>query len=93
MDCVLTFEAESGWRMEAKNTSNKDGTYDFSLCQLNSRYHKQFILSSVSKNPYTMLDYCIGVWHDAKKKGRLKTTFYAYNVINRIPGVRNNFTF
>lgn len=37
------------------------------------------------------LDRCIGIFQDAKKKGRLRTTFYAFNVINKRPGVRDRF--
>lgn len=93
LECVLTWEAESGWRYEAKNTSNKNGTYDISLCQLNSQYHGKFIRSQDFKNPYNVLNYCIDVWKKAKDSGRLCTTFYAYNVINKRPGVRDRFTF
>lgn len=93
VECILTFEAESGWRYEAKNTKNKNGTYDISFCQLNSQYHSKFIHSTEFKKSYNVLDYCVGVWNDAKKKRKLRTTFYAYNVINVRPGVRDRFDF
>lgn len=104
IECVLTFEAESGWILDRKgNTMNKDGTRDFGACQMNSRYHAHWIFkngknekegfSDHFKNPYQQLDRCIGIWNDAKKRRRLKTTFYAYNVINKKPGVRDRFTY
>lgn len=93
LECVLTFEAESGWVLTAKNTKNKNGTFDQGLCQMNSQYHIAFIRSSAMQDPYKQLDRCIGIWKDAVKKGRLKTTFYAYNVINKKPGVRDRFTY
>lgn len=66
---------------------------------MNSRYHASFIFANgkngaYSKDfldPYKQLDRCIGIWNDAANKGRLKTTFYAYNVRNT-PGVVNAFT-
>lgn len=91
--CVLVFEAESGWRYDAKNTKNKNGTYDISYCQLNSQYHLRFIKSVHFKDKYKVLDYCIGVWHDAKKRGKLKTTFYALGVVNTHPGVKDRFEY
>lgn len=92
-DCVLTWEAESGWRKDITSKANSNGTRDHGLCQLNSQYHKKFIQSEAFKDPYKQLDYCIGVWNDAVKKKRLKTTFYAYNVINKRPGVRDRIVF
>jgi hypothetical protein len=84
LDCVLTFEAESGWILLRESIkANRDGTRDFGVCQLNSRYHKKFINSQDFQNPYKQLDYCIGVWNDAIKRGRIKTTFYGYNVRHR----------
>lgn len=91
-ECVLTFEGESGWRYDAKNR-NRNGTFDIGYCQLNSQYHIKFIRSHHFKDKYQVLDYCINVWHDAVKKKRLRTTFYAYNIINKRPGVRDRFEF
>ena len=92
-ECVLVFEGESGWRYDAKNTKNKNGTYDISYCQLNSQYHLTFIKSKDFKDRYKVLDYCIGVWNNAKKRGRLSTTFYALGVVNKRPGVRDRFEY
>lgn len=101
IDCVTTWQAESGWVLDRKgNTANKDGSRDYGECQMNSRYHASFIFANgkngaYSKDfldPYKQLDRCIGIWNDAANKGRLKTTFYAYNVRNT-PGVVNAFTF
>jgi len=100
LDCVTTWQAESGWVLERRgNTINANGTRDYGLCQMNSLYHSKWIFkngkngefSEHFKNPYQQLDRCIGIWNDAKKRGRLKTTFYAYNVRNT-KGVLNQFT-
>jgi hypothetical protein len=91
IDCVKTWEGESGWRLNIVSKPNTNGTKDYSLCQLNSQYHWDFINSEAIKDPYKVLDYCIAVWNDAKKKGRLKTTFYAYNVRNT-PGINKRFS-
>lgn len=52
----------------------------------------QYIYSDSFLNPYQQLDRCIGIWNDAKKRGRLKTTFYAYNVRDT-KGVLQSLTF
>ncbi len=140
-DCVLTFQAESGWRKDIVSRPNSNGTRDTGLCQMNEQYHSEYVygvdyktlkaqrqsvkdfayIKGVTKNgktytfrgvvynkdtaitahenaikvlentqtftdsfndPYNQLDRCIGIWHDAIKKGRIKTTFYGYNVRN-----------
>jgi len=98
IECVLTFEAESGWVHQIPgNSVNKDGTRDHGLCQLNSKYHKGFLKSDAVKDPYKVLDYCIEVWKDAMKRPYAtscgKTPWCAYNVINVRPGVRDRFTY
>lgn len=66
---ILTFNAESPWRYELKESpTNKNGTKDFWYCQLNSKYHIDFIKSADFKDPYKQMDYCVSVWKDAKKK-------------------------
>lgn len=92
-ECVLTFEAESAWRYDAKNTKNRNGTYDISYCQLNSQYHKKFIHSQEFKNKQNVLNYCIDVYNRAREGRRLRTTFYAYNVIHKEPGVKDRFEY
>ena len=91
IDCVTTFEAESGWRGDAKNTKNRNGTYDIGECQLNSQYHLKFIKSEAFKDPWNRLNYCLDVWDDAKRRNRLSTTWYAFAVRNT-PGVIKRFT-
>lgn len=74
---ILTWNAENGWRNKfAKNTSNGNGTRDGGLCQLNSRYHGDFIASERYQNPLAQLEYCNWVWFDAYFKNRMP--FYAY---------------
>lgn len=98
---MKTWQAESGWILDRKgNSVNKDGTRDWGYCQMNSRYHAHWIFkngkngefSDHFKNPQQQLDRCIGIWNDAKKRGRLKTTFYAYNVRDT-KGVLQSLTF
>lgn len=76
---VKTRNAENGWwRRDATNTSNRNGTYDGGLCQLNSAYHMPFIKSERFANPLAQLDYCLQVRVDAKKKNTMPR--YAYHV-------------
>ena len=91
-DCVEAWQAESGWIMDRVSRKNRNGTRDWGICQQNSQYHWEFISSPAFKDPYKQLDYCIGIWNDAKKKGRLTTTFFAYNV-RRTAGVQKSLQF
>ena len=91
-DCIETWQAESGWVLDRVYRKNSNGTRDFGLCQQNSQYHSKFINSPAFKDPYKQLDYCIGIWDDAVKKKRLKTTFYAYSV-RRTAGVQKTLSF
>lgn len=59
--------------------------------ELDLLYSKKAYSASF-KDPYQQLNRCIGIWNDAKKKGTLKTTFYAYNVRNSA-GVLKALTF
>ena len=102
LECVLTWEGEGGWVVDKKGyKANSNGTRDYGLCQMNSQFHSDFIFKNkrngeFSKeflNPYIQLDRCIGIWNDAKKHGTLRTKFYAYNVINVRPGVRDEFEY
>lgn len=101
IECIKTWIAESGFVLDRKSNSvNYDGTRDYGICQMNSRYHKQFIFKNKKHgsfsqeflDPYKQLDRCIGIWNDAMKKNRIKTTFYGYNVRNT-KGVLNQIKF
>lgn len=82
---IYTIEAESGWIWDRVGiAANYDGTRDYLLCQLNSYWHKEFLASSEAQDPYKVADYCIAVWGDASIKGKLTTTFYGYNNINKV---------
>ncbi|HNG96770.1 MAG TPA: hypothetical protein PLW93_00695 [Candidatus Absconditabacterales bacterium] len=75
---ILTFNAENGGRNKDKySPKNKNGTRDYGLCQLNSAYHSKFIHSDDFTDPYKQMDYCIGVWNNAKDRGVMPR--YAYN--------------
>lgn len=83
IDIILTFYGES-WLKSSTINNNKlqDGTIwstDFGYCQLNDKYHKEFINSKEFTDMNKQLDYCIEVYNKAIKSGRIKTTFYAYN--------------
>lgn len=82
IDLVLTLIWENGtFRVDRKSmVIGSNGYYDYGLCQLNYWYHKKFIDSPDFNNWEKQLDYCIGVRDDAIRKGRLETTFYAYNI-------------
>lgn len=83
IDIILTFYGESWLKSSTINNNKlKDGTIwsqDFGYCQLNNKYHNEYILSNNFKNMSSQLDYCIEVYNKAIKSGRIKTTFYAYN--------------
>lgn len=56
---ILTLEAENGlWRTNRVSGRNRNGTRDYGLCQLNSRYHWNFIRSPEFKDPEMQLRYC-----------------------------------
>lgn len=74
---ILTLNSENwGWNINAIN-KNKNGTKDSWLCQLNSQYHSKFINSQEFQDPYKQIEYCLWVWEDAKKKGRMPRYWYA----------------
>jgi len=64
---------------------NSNKTVDHWLCQLNSRWHKQFIKSKDFHNPLIQLRYCYDVWNKARAKWERKvmSTFHWYNVRNK----------
>lgn len=90
-DFLLTLEGENGlWKWDRKSgIVGSNGYSDYGLCQLNAQYHGKFIFangynlkdgfSNQFKDPYKQVDICFEVWQDAFEKGRIKTTFYAYN--------------
>lgn len=83
IDIILTFYGESWLKTSTINNNKlKDGTIwskDYGYCQLNDKYHNNFIKSNNFKNMSSQLNYCIEVYNKAIKSGRIKTTFYAYN--------------
>lgn len=83
IDIILTFYGESWLKSSTINNNRlKDGTIwskDFGYCQLNDKYHLNFIKSKDFKDMTKQLDYCVEVYNKAVKAGRIKTTFYAYD--------------
>jgi hypothetical protein len=84
-DFVYTIEAESWFNPYAVGRDDDNG-----LCQLLRKYHKPFIESNRFNDPFEQVNYCYLVWKDAIKKNRLTTTFYGYNVREK---VKNRFIF
>lgn len=74
---ILTLNSENwGWNIKATNKNN-NGTKDSWLCQLNSQYHSKFINSQEFQDPYKQIEYCLGVWQDAKRKKVMPRYWYA----------------
>lgn len=82
-DFILTMEAENGlWTPDRRHTQNRNGTYDFGFCGLNSRYHWNFIQSEEFKNPRKQIEYCYNIFRQKPYR------FYGYYKRNRY---RNRF--
>lgn len=79
LDMILTFERESGFK-NVISKYNSNGTRDYGETQLNSQYHSNFIFSEKFKDWRQRLDYGIIIYNNAKKRGILNTTFYAYPI-------------
>ena len=74
---ILTINSENGWwNKDRVSGKNKNWTRDYWLCQLNSAYHSDFINSQEFQDPYEQIDYCLWVWEDAKKKGKMPRYWY-----------------
>lgn len=76
-DFIATLEAESGFNPEAISPPNWDGSRDFLLCQLNSRYHWSFIKTNPDWK--SQVHYCASVYANASSRGILHRTFYGWN--------------
>lgn len=73
LDFIGTLEAENGlWRIDRVSKKNRNGTQDFGLCQLNSRYHSNFIKSPDFKDYKKQINYCWKVYQARP------TAFYGY---------------
>ncbi len=70
LDMIGTWQHESDWQAQVISHANSNGTRDYGLCQLNSRYHLSFINSEEYKDPYKQLDYCISIYYDARKRNK-----------------------
>jgi len=89
LDFVLMLEAENGtWETTRRsNRVGSNGYSDSGHCQLNRKYHHQFIDSPAFQDYKLQLNYCWEVWKDAERKGRLNTTFYG--IANRDRAAKN----
>jgi hypothetical protein len=73
LDFISTLEAENGlFSIDRVSKPNRNGTKDYGLCQLNSRYHSNFIKSADFKDYKKQIDYC---WKVYQKR---PTAFYGY---------------
>jgi len=80
-DFMLTLGAENGtWEKNRCSGVNSNGYRDCGICQLNRKWHSNFIDSPEFQDPYKQIDYCLRVYNDGIEKGRITTTFYGYNV-------------
>lgn len=71
-ELIYTFTVENGgWIIDRRSPPNSNGTRDYGLCQLNYRWHKNFIDSDDYHDPHKQLEYCLEVWVDASRKGTM----------------------
>lgn len=71
-DCqtfILVLNSENGWRNKDAKNNNNNWTRDWGIPQLNSQYHSDFINSEWFENPLAQIEYGLGVWKDASRKG------------------------
>lgn len=81
VNMILTFQKENGsWDVNTVSKPNSNGTRDYGICQVNSKYHSNWIKDPRFKEWKNQADYCIEIYLKAEKKGTLRTTFYAYNI-------------
>lgn len=68
-ELIYTFTVENWWWiMNRKSPKNTNGTTDHWFCQLNYRWHKNFINSDSFHDPHKQLEYCLEVRVDARNK-------------------------
>ncbi len=74
-DCqtmILVMNSENGWwDKDVMGAMNGNGTVDGWLFQLNNKYHSDFIESEWFSNGLAQIDYGLGVWKDASRKGTM----------------------
>jgi hypothetical protein len=61
---LATIEIESGWNENAVSPINSNGTRDYGVMQLNSKYHWKFINSEEFKDVREQLKYGYAVYQD-----------------------------
>lgn len=87
---VYTVEAESGFRHDIVSKPNRNGSRDYYLFQFNSTYHGDWIKTPEAKNPERQIERGCGIWHDAVRRKKLRTTWYGYNNIVSNPKAMQN---
>jgi len=79
--------SKSEWlsKLSQKELDKLEHSYKWTNRSTYQRMRKEFYRMYEAKqfspqflNPKTQMQRCIGIWHDAKKRGILTTTFYAY---------------
>lgn len=73
LNLILTFTAENWWW----HWDRVSPTNDYWLCQLHYKRHKDFIDSPEFEQPENQIQYCLEVWQDAYKKGRMPRVAYS----------------
>lgn len=83
VEFVKLLNSENGtWEHDRVSLPNSNGTRDHGLCQLNSAWHLPYIKSGDFQDWKKQMYYCYDVYKDALEKGKIATTFYAWNVRN-----------
>ncbi len=79
---IFLIEVESGWILDAYHINYNNST-DHGLCQLNNRYHQEFINSDYFNEWEAQINYCFEVYRQAKEKNKIQSVFHAYKNINK----------
>ena len=64
LDFISVIDLEGDWSTENISMPNKNGTRDYGLCQLNSRYHWGFISSPEFHDIKNQIKYCWDVFNE-----------------------------
>ncbi len=83
-DFIYTIESENAnWNPGEVSKRNRNGSYDYGICQLCTKWHYNFIYTEEFQDWKAQVRYCWGVYQDARRRGILKTTFYGREKLNR----------
>lgn len=82
LDFIATLDKENAgtWDVNIISKPNRNGTYDKGLCQFNSAYYSHLYELPEWNNPEWQINKCYDLYTYAILKGKIKTTFYGYNL-------------